>query len=664
MVVAVRAEAVITAQNKLRPGLAQAAAELSRFRAMQTKATSAFAATAGRVGAAASQRMQAASAALSSRIAMAGRSQALTLGGPAALAASYKQYADIDRQITNIGITADASADDLAGVRKQIEGIAYETAQSSGKVTGGLEVLVAQGRTLKESLEFLPSVARTAAASNSAVADIAKTADSVGSNFKIAGREMQTAFDIMAAGGKAGQFELKDMSQYLPELAPAAAAAGFTGTRGLSQLVSMMQVVRKGSGSSSAAFDSMNNILQKMESQETQTKFKKFGVDLAAGMAKGRKEGRNLVEVFEELTARAVKGDLSKLPQLFTDLQFARGMRALMTYRGEWQKLDKVISSTAAGTVARDLTRVTNDARAQIDRMFSAIENRAVQLGGLLAKVILPLDEAAKRIERGENQTVNRIQEFARFTNANVIAKAEISGAADRNEYDPEFRKLVDARKEMLTREAIEKERARLADEIAKLEGKKAEITGNSGKGGMFDWLRGDTSRDATQKALDAVLAKEKRQGYLSHFDKTNKKMFEDRLGTIAPLDSGIAAAQSQLAELNALVAKIDELNLQLAEKQGEMGSALKPRMSQAVGEVKSEISGLGAAGQTAGSQLADGFSQGLSRMENEAKAAIARIQQQLSALRAPSLSINGIVAAPAASTPASRARTSALSAA
>jgi hypothetical protein len=48
MVTAVRAEAVITAQNKLRPGLAASAREPERVRAQQTKATSAFESTQAR----------------------------------------------------------------------------------------------------------------------------------------------------------------------------------------------------------------------------------------------------------------------------------------------------------------------------------------------------------------------------------------------------------------------------------------------------------------------------------------------------------------------------------------------------------------------------------------------------------------------------------------
>lgn len=615
MVVAVRAEAVITAQNKLRPGLSAAAAELSRFRAMQTKATTAFSATAGKIGAAASQRLSNASAALSARAAAAGRNQLVTLGGPAALAASYKQYADIDRQITNIGITAEASAGDLAGVRKQIEGIAYETAQSSGKVTGGLEVLVAQGRTLKESLDFLPAVARTAAATNASVEDIAKTADSVGSNFKIAGTQMQGAFDILTAGGKAGTFELKEMARYLPSLSPAASAVGFTGTKGLADLVAMLQVIRKGSGSSEEAASSMSNILMKMDSDETRKNFKKFNIDSQKELEKTRKGGGNVIETFMRLINVATKGDAGKIGEIIKDTEFKRGVLALKQFEGAWERLSATMQKDAPGTVMRDLPRVTSDARAQIDRMFSAIENRAVQLGGVLAKnIVLPLDEAVKRIERGENQTVNRVEEYARHHNADAIAGQEMNGEPVRP-YEPDFRRLVDARKEFLTRQAIEKERERLGGTIGALQGKRDSITSAA-------------SAETAGKVLPPAIAS-------LHAARTKAKT--------DPLDAQLSSARQNLAELNALVAKIDDLNLQLAEKQGETANAVKPRMSQAIGEVKTEISGLGAAGQTAGSQLADGFSQGLSRMKNEADAAVASIQQKLSSLKAPSLSIGTI---------------------
>ncbi|KAB1069270.1 phage tail tape measure protein [Methylobacterium planeticum] len=292
--------------------------------------------------------------------------------GAYGVAGAYKQAAQFDRRLTMIGQTADASRTDIDALGGSLHRLAQETATPIDKMAGGLESLVAQGRSLKEGLYFLPSVARTAAASGSEVEDIAKTADSVSTNFGIAGKQMQGAFDIMVAGGKAGQFELKDMARYIPSLAPAASAVGMKAEKGLADVVAMLQVIRKGTGTTEEAATSLTNIFQKMESEETAKKFKKMGVDLEEAMKKGRKEGRNLIEVFEEAAQKATKGDLSKLPNLIADQEFGRGVRALLTYKGEWQKLSETLQTSSAGSVIRDLVQVTKDSQAAVDRLANS----------------------------------------------------------------------------------------------------------------------------------------------------------------------------------------------------------------------------------------------------------------------------------------------------
>lgn len=325
------------------------------------------------------------------------------------VASAYKQAASFDRRLTMIGQTADAGRAEIDRLGGSLHKLAQETATPIDKLAGGLEALVAQGRNLRESMDFLPSVARTAAASASEVDDIAKTADSVGSNFSITAQEMQKAFDIMAAGGKAGQFELKDMARYLPSLSPAAKAAGFNGQKGLADIVAMLQTIRKGSGSAEEAATSMTNVFTKLESDETTKNFKEMGVDLEAAMKKGRKEGRNLVEVLEELTAKATKGDLSLIPKLFKDQEFARGMRALMTYRGEWQKLSGELQRSSGGTVMRDIVQVTQDAQASLDRLdnswkrFTQTAARLGDAGGVskgLGDTAKELEQIAQALER------------------------------------------------------------------------------------------------------------------------------------------------------------------------------------------------------------------------------------------------------------------------
>lgn len=322
---------------------------------------------------------------------------------------SYKEAAAFDRRLTLIGQTADASRAEIDRLGGSIHDLAQQTATPIDKLAGGLEALVAQGRNLKDSMNFLPSVARTAAASGSEVDDIAKTADSVGSNFGISGRDMQKAFDIMAAGGKAGQFELKDMARYLPSLGPASSAVGFKGEKGLSELVAMLQVMRKGSGTSEEAVSSMNNILAKMESDKTLKALREAGVKPEEAFAKARKEGKNLVAVFEELITKATKGDVSKIGEFIDDMEFKRGVLALMTFKGEWQKLSQALRDTSGGTVMRDLVQVTKDAQAGVDRLgnswkrFTQAAARAGDAGGIssgLGKLGKELEEVAQTMER------------------------------------------------------------------------------------------------------------------------------------------------------------------------------------------------------------------------------------------------------------------------
>ena len=468
--------------------------------------------------------------------------------GAAALKSATTQFAELDRRITRIGITADAGAEDVKGLGERLFQLGQSVALPTADITTGLETLVAQGRSLQDSLAFLPSVAKTAAATGASVEDIAKSADSVGSNFKIAAKDMQDAFDIMAAGGKAGQFELKEMARYLPSLGPAAAAAGITGKQGLSELVAMLQVLRKGSGTSEEAATSASNIFQKIRSEETVKRFKKMNVDLEAGLAKGVKQGRNIIEVFEELVQIATKGDLSKIPNLINDMEFARGIRALMTYRGEWQKLSAQMQATSKGAVEIDLKRVTNDAQAKLDKLAEVVKHRARQIGEMIANIALPINDAIDKAMAGENPTVNRIEERAKHYNADIIAREELRTGLKGN-YDPDTRRLVDARKEFVQREMIDQTREQLRGKVDTLEGQRKKIL--------------DEAERQKANALPPIRP---------ILDARAQKQIE-------PIDNQLASARAAAAEFDKMVSGVTETLL----KQAEIGGALEQIARQRV---------------------------------------------------------------------------------
>ncbi|MBS9720173.1 phage tail tape measure protein [Tianweitania sp. BSSL-BM11] len=317
--------------------------------------------------------------------------------GPAALAAgaagSLRRFASVERQIDRIGITAGATADKTKQAFGVIDKAASDYAMGQDEITSGLDSLVASGRDLESALSFLPSVAATAQAAGADIVSIATTADAVGANFDIAGDKMQNAFDILVEAGKLGKFELRDMANYLPTLTPAFAALGYRGEAAVRKIAASLQVVRAGTGSAEEAATAYSNVLQKMETEETAKRFSKFGIDLRKEMAKARKEGKDLVDVFVDLSDKAIKGDLSKLPQLFGDAQMITGMRALLNGTGDLAVYMEKLGH-ATGSVKGDLDRILDGTQARIDRMGTSWDKLIKAVGGGVATVAVPAMDA------------------------------------------------------------------------------------------------------------------------------------------------------------------------------------------------------------------------------------------------------------------------------
>jgi hypothetical protein len=191
------------------------------------------------------------------------------------------------------------------------------------------------------------------------------------------------------------------MAQLLPSMAPAFAALGYEGEKGLAKLAAMLQTIRQRTGSAGEAATAAQNIFQKMESDETVKKFAKFGINLRAAMADARRDGKDLVDVFLDLSQKALKGDLSKIPQLFTDAQFQVGMRALLQGRQDMEGFQTALADVD-GTTLRDLGQILSDNEAKLDRMASSWEKFKTSIGKAAVSAGVPdaLDYVASGAER------------------------------------------------------------------------------------------------------------------------------------------------------------------------------------------------------------------------------------------------------------------------
>ena len=298
--------------------------------------------------------------------------------------AALKSFAGFEREMTRIGITAGATASETAAAGVEVQKLAKGFALPLEQAILGLDTLTASGMNLQQAMSFLPSVLATAQASGASTADIANTIQKVSMALKIPAEDAQKAFDIMVAGGKAGQFELKDMAQYIPQLSSAFSAMGYEGLGGLRDLIVLMQTLREKTGASSAAATQLDNILGKAYSTQTAKSFDNFGVDLPKEMAAFQASGLKPLDAFVEITRETIGNDLTKLPRLFQDNELRLGMLSLVTGAESMEKFNAALKDVDGSTMV-DLSRVLNDTQASLDKTSSSLDRFWKSLGGAIA---------------------------------------------------------------------------------------------------------------------------------------------------------------------------------------------------------------------------------------------------------------------------------------
>ncbi len=619
MVVAVRAEAVISAQNRLRPGLSSAARDLDRFRTQQTKATSAF-------GSASARALGAIGGALAG------------FSATRALNDATRRFAEVDRAMTRTGITGDATAQQTREGAVELRNLARATATLFDPAQKGLDAITASGRDFGEAMKMMPSVLRTAQASGAGVEEIANSSTALLDHMKISVDGLAAAQDTLAMGGKLGKFELKDMARYLPSMLPAFKALGQTGQDGLRSLVAMLQVIRGGTGTAEEAASSAQNIFSKLESEETVKNFKKMGVDLPSAMAKARKEGKNLLEVFVELSNKALKGDLSKVPQLFKDMEVQRGMRPLLADFQKYLDLrDKLKGST--GTIDIDFQRVASDAKANLDRFSEATDRAKTAFGGLAAELgstrlavgAENIDRLAQAMERAavavrDKGVQGAIADMAKAAGAQIASEmddhrqnwqkieddATLGRIAERNKAGGRLKELTSRDPATLTRQEV----AEL--HILRRRGAAAPPALNDAELGA--WSRDQVSRQGPVPELPTVQS----PGFAEIVESARESSRAKSL-------SGLGGKRPMLPP-----ARPKDLGVTL-----DIPVQPLDDVQSKVSAVATSFGLLGPAAQTAGSAISDGIGAGGGTID-QMIAKVSRLSQLLNGLRMPPLGGGG----------------------
>jgi len=301
--------------------------------------------------------------------------RALTAGIAGAAAGGYvaaqpvKRTMDYDRRLAMMSNTAFSERDlagRRAGMRDLDEAIKRAVRMGGGSREGAadtLDNLLSSGAmSQKSAINLLPTLQKYSTATGadpSALGDIAIRAMQT---FKIKESELPMVLDMAIKAGQEGGFELKDMSNWLPQQMAAAKQSGMSGMAGMAKLLAVNQAAVITAGTKDEAGNNVVNLLAKINSKDTAidaaklsaTTFqeKKKGeksLDLTGELAAAREKGVDSLDAFVGIVDKVVAQD-KRYQDIQAKLKTAKGddRKALLESQGD------ILQGSAIGTLIQD----------------------------------------------------------------------------------------------------------------------------------------------------------------------------------------------------------------------------------------------------------------------------------------------------------------------
>ncbi len=329
---------------------------------------------------------------------MAGFAGGAVLGGTALLVNEARKTIDFERDLSRLSITARGALGPMDAFRDKVFQVSSATGVAREEVLKGAAAFVAltgDGKTASASMELFAKVAKGTGAS---MEDISASAAAMVQNLKIDPADLEKAFSIMIAGGKAGSVELRDMAGLLASLAPLAATfAGGSGTTGLAELAAGLQLTRQGFGSASEAANGLERIMGSIV--QGAKRFKKGGVNVFSVDKDGNKSLRSFREIVEAIGESKLMKDPTKLRDAFGSKEAYQAFLQLTKVKGAWADLSD--ETLKANDTAEDYEAFRRSAAGQMEEALNALKNAVAQTftPEVIAGFVLALKDSLRFVQ-------------------------------------------------------------------------------------------------------------------------------------------------------------------------------------------------------------------------------------------------------------------------
>ena len=354
----------------------------------------------------------------------------LAVGAP--VIGSIKAAVGLEDLVRDIAITGEMTRAEEAKLSAVLRQTALDYNQRAADIGQGLQALVASGITASDDLaRFAPVLAKAATATRASVDDLSNTFVTLKNNLGIQASEAEGTLNMLAYAGKQGQFELRDMARWLPNLAPMMQALGVTGKEAVAELGAALQIARKGAGTSDEAANNLRNFLAKVTAPDTLKDFEKAGIDLKASLIRLRGEGMTpmmaMLETIRDYMKRvggdgalkkfdaaANAGDMAGiqalsesfgLGALFQDMQAMSFIKPAIANLEELKKLrTETLAAGGQDMLGADFDKRMAGAGEQMKRLGILVNDIGLSVGEALLPPLVDLAQAIAPVARAVGQ--------------------------------------------------------------------------------------------------------------------------------------------------------------------------------------------------------------------------------------------------------------------
>ncbi len=284
---------------------------------------------------------------------------------------------------------------DPKAIIAEVQKVAMDTGNESGDIMEGLRAFVAKTGDLQSGRDALADLSKLAKATGTNMQDMVDAAGDVANalgDVPNKGEAIKSVMNTIAAQGKEGAVEIRDLATQMAKLGAASTQFGGSSVEAMANMGALVQLTRAkgGAASSTQAATSVGAFVNTFSKAARREGFKKYGVAVEDAQGKLRNPRDIIVDAL-----RATKGSETKLQAMFADVTAKKVTRGFTTI---YKEAGGGEAGIAAVTKAfDDLARATmlrQEVEESFARSMQTSESKAKQFNEQLGKAATEMQSA------------------------------------------------------------------------------------------------------------------------------------------------------------------------------------------------------------------------------------------------------------------------------